>query len=118
MPVRLVVPRTGRVIAERVVRAATPGARAKGLLRRGPLGRSEALVLEPARQVHTFGLTYPIDVCFCDRAWRVVHVVSSMPPRRVTRWVRRARYAVEVRAGELNGVRPGDQLSLEELNER
>ncbi|MDQ3953771.1 MAG: DUF192 domain-containing protein [Actinomycetota bacterium] len=118
MPVRLVVPRTGRVVALRVDRAVTAGARARGLLGRRPLGPGEALVLEPARQVHTFGLTYPIDVCFCDRAWRVVHVVSSMPPRRVTRWVRRARYAVETRAGELHGVRPGDQLSLEELNER
>ena len=75
-------------------------------------------MLEPARQVHTFGMTYALDVCFCDRAWRVLRVVRSMPPRRVTRWVSRARYAVETRAGELAGLRPGDQLSLEDRSER
>ncbi|HEX2195927.1 MAG TPA: DUF192 domain-containing protein [Actinomycetota bacterium] len=83
-----------------------------------PPSPGEALVLEPARQIHTFGLTFPIDVCFCDADWLVLHVVRTMAPRRVTRWVRRARYAVETREGGLAGVRPGDQLSLVELSER
>lgn len=70
------------------------------------------------RQVHTFGMGYPIDVCFCDRDWRVLHVVRSMRPRRMTRWVLRARVAIEMRAGELSGVRPGAQLSVVERSER
>lgn len=71
-------------------------------------------MIEPARQVHTFGMAYPIDVCFCDAGWNVLHVVTPLRPRRVTRWVFRARYAVEAPAGVLEGVRPGDQLSLSE----
>lgn len=91
--------------------AKAPVERARGLLGTR-LGSGEAIVIEPARQVHTFGMRYEIDVCFCDRGWRVLHVVTRLRPRRVTRWVWRARYAVEAPAGALAGVERGDQLSL------
>lgn len=81
----------------------------------GPvLGLGEALIIEPARQVHTFGMLYTIDVCFCDRAWKVLHVVTFLRPRRLTRLVLRARYAVEAPAGSLEGLERGAQLSLSE----
>ncbi len=90
----------------------------RGLLAGPPLAAGEALVIERARQVHTFGMRYPIDVCFCDRSWHVLHAVRAMRPRRVTRWVGRAFFAVETRAGELADVGAGDQLSLSELSDR
>ncbi len=92
--------------------------RGRGLLGREPLGPGDALVIERTRQVHTFGMRYPIDVCFCDRAWRVLRVVRHLRPRRLTRWVPRARFAVELRAGSAPWLAPGDQLSLEELSDR
>lgn len=70
-----------------------------------------------ARQVHTFGMRYAIDVCFCDREWRVLYVVRSMRPRRVTRWVRGAAFVVEAPEGATASVTLGDQLSPV-LNER
>ena len=102
------------MIAERVRRANTPAERMRGLLGRPPLAPGDALVIEPARQVHTFGMRYPIDVCFCDARWRVLHVVRALRPGRVTRWVRRARYAVEAPSGAFAGLEPGDQLSPSE----
>ena len=63
-------------------------------------------------------MRYPIDVCFCDRDWNVLHVVPSMRPRRVTRWVARGRFAIEARAGELGDLRVGDQLSLVDRSAR
>lgn len=114
VPAALLVPRTGEVIADHVSWARTAAERARGLLGRDPLAPGHALVLEPARQVHTFGMRYPIDVCFCDRGWRVLHVVPAMRPRRATRWVMSARFAIETGPGGLRGLRPGDQLSLSE----
>lgn len=102
------------MIAERALWARAPADRARGLLGRPPLGEGGALVIDPARQVHTFGMRYAIDVCFCDAEWRVLHVVRGLRPRRLTRVVWRARYAVETPAGALTGVEPGDQLSLSE----
>ena len=45
--------------------------------RRGLIGRDHldgVLVLRPCRQVHTFGMQFPIDVAFCDRYGFVLHV--------------------------------------------
>lgn len=106
------------MIAHDVRHARTFAERTRGLLGRAPLGPGEALVIHRARQVHTIGMRYAIDVCFCDRGWRVLHVVRGLPPRRLTRWIPRAFYAVETLEGELAGVTSGTQLSLEELNER
>lgn len=75
-------------------------------------------MIERARQVHTFGMGYPIDVCFCDSSWGVLHVVRGMRPRRMTRWVGGAFFAVETRAGELEDVAAGAQLSIAELSDR
>jgi uncharacterized membrane protein (UPF0127 family) len=71
-------------------------------------------VIPRARQVHTFGMRYPLDVIFCDGTWVVVHVVRDMPPGRITKWVRRARYAVELpSAVRSTRVGVGDRLRIE-----
>jgi uncharacterized membrane protein (UPF0127 family) len=105
-------------VARSVEHARSFGERGRGLLGRRPLEAGEALVIERARQVHTFGMRYPIDVCFCDRGWRVLHVAREVRPFRLTRWVRGARFAIEMRGGAMPPLSPGDQLSLEDLNER
>lgn len=86
---------------------------------RGLIGHSlkpgEGLLLSPCRQVHTFGMSYPIDVVFCDRDWLVVHLVKEMVPGRITRLVRRSRVVVELPAGAAAGLEVGDRLLVEEL---
>jgi uncharacterized protein len=101
----------GRTIARCVVRARTPGARMRGLLGRTP-AMGEALALEPAKQVHTFGMRAPIDVVFCDRELRVLYVARSMKPNRVGRFVWSARYAFEMGPGGAGPVEPGDRLAF------
>ena len=52
------------------VLAAAEVAVTRKVRRRGLLGRDHidgVLVLRPCRQVHTFGMQFPIDVAFCDR---------------------------------------------------
>lgn len=71
-------------------------ARARGLI--GRPGLDGAFVLRPCRQVHTFGMRFAVDVAFCDRAGRVLHS-ARLRPRRVSRIVPRAAYALEAEAG-------------------
>jgi uncharacterized protein len=69
--------------------------------RHGLMGRDElegVLVLRPCRQVHTFGVKFPIDVAFCDRYGFVVHV-AQMKPGRVSRPVWRSYFAIEAPDG-------------------
>jgi uncharacterized protein len=86
--------------------------RSRGLLlRRCPDSRT-AWLLKPCSAVHTFGMTYPIDVLFCDDSNTIVHIVSGLQPWRFARHTEAA--AVwELRAGSvaLWGWQVGDRLS-------
>lgn len=86
-------------------------ARARGLIG-STIREDEALILQPAKQVHTFFMRGPIDVIFCDEEWNVLHVVSPMRPWRVGRWVRGAWCAVEMSPGAARGISPGESLEL------
>jgi uncharacterized membrane protein (UPF0127 family) len=84
-----------------------------GLIGSPPLEPGEGLIIPGAFQVHTFGMTFPIDVVFCSKAWTVKHVVHRMAPERMSRLVWRARYAVELPAGSVPaGVVKGTRLTV------
>jgi uncharacterized membrane protein (UPF0127 family) len=84
--------------------------------RRGLVGRDSvdgALLIRPARSVHTLGMRFPIDVAFCDADLRVLRVVR-MPRHRVSRVVWRSRAVIEAEAGSFDRwkLRPGDELEV------
>lgn len=102
----------GFVLASDVSFARSPAERTRGLLGRR-LAEGEALVIEPAAQIHTFGMRYRIDVVFCDRGLKIVHIARNVPPWRITRWVRGARLAIELPGGALpNSLSVGDLLEI------
>lgn len=100
------------VVAERIERAGTARQRIRGLLGRAPLADREGLLIERARRIHTIGMRYEIDVLFCDAELRVLHIVRAMKPQRVTRYVRRARFTLELPSGAATGIELGDRLRL------
>lgn len=89
----------GTVLADRARWPKTGRERRKGLLGTSSLQPGEGIILERAYQIHTLGMSYPIDVIFCTRDWRVVHVVDSMKAHRLSRLVVRGFYAIELPAG-------------------
>jgi hypothetical protein len=102
--------RDGDVLASLEVPLRARG-RARGL--RGRDDFEGALVLRPCRQIHTFGMRFPIDVAFCDGAGLVLRV-ATLSPRRVSPPVWKAAFVVEARAGAFERWRlaPGDQLEI------
>jgi uncharacterized protein len=110
---RLIHVPSGEVISSRIGWARTPVERARGLLGRPPLGPDEALVLERASQVHTFGMRYPIAVVFCDASWSVLHMIPSLRPWRISRWVRGARVTIELPIDRTIQIQVGDRLAIE-----
>lgn len=99
-----------RVLASLEV-ADTFRARRRGLLGRD--GHHGAILLRPARAVHTLAMRFPIDVAHCDRELTVLRIVT-MAPHRIGRPVRGARAVVEAEAGSFDrwGIRPGDRLEV------
>jgi hypothetical protein len=91
--------------------AETRRARSRGLLGRD--GIEGAILLCRARQVHTFGMRFAIDVAHLDADLQVVHM-CTMAPNRLGVPVWRARSVLECEAGALAswGVALGDRLEL------
>ena len=99
-----------RVVASLEV-AGTRPARRRGLLGRD--GIEGALLLSPARSVHTLRMRFAIDVAHVDDDMTVLSVVT-MPPWRVGRWRRNARHVIEAEAGCLRrwGIEPGVRIDV------
>lgn len=100
--------RDGEVLASLEV-ADTRQARRRGLLGRD--GIDGALLIVPARAVHTFGMRFPIDVAWCDRDLTVLRT-ATLRPHRLTRVSLRAHCVIEAEAGSFErwDLRPGDRL--------
>jgi len=110
---QIVVESSGRIIADDVRWAKTFAERSKGLIGSPPLAAGQALVIEPGTQVHTFRMSYPIDVVFAGRDWRVRHIVRNMRPRRMSKFVFGSRFVIELASGSLpDDVQRGTQLKL------
>jgi uncharacterized membrane protein (UPF0127 family) len=102
--------RDGEVLATLEVAEST-GARMRGLLGRD--GIEGALLLQPAKSVHTLGMRFPIDVAFVDRDFVVVRT-RSMRPWRFGRMVMKAHAVIEAEAGTFArwDLKPGDQVEV------
>jgi uncharacterized protein len=102
------------VVADRVNFCNTFYSRFMGLRGRKTLQAGEAMVLDPCRQVHTFGLRFSIDAVFRDVDETVVHV-QTLTPRRISRFVRTARTCIELPDGHASacGLEVGVRLLLE-----
>ena len=105
--------RDGEVLAALEI-ATARRVRARGLLGRD--GIDGALLLDPARSVHTVGMRFPIDVAYCERTadGLTVRETTSMAPFRVGRPRFRARCVIEAEAGAFERWRlgPGDAVEI------
>lgn len=85
-----------------------------GLLRHKDISPGEGLVLTGCKQVHTFGMRFPIDVLFVSKNGELVHIEHAMLRGRVSRYIKDAAAAIELMAGSAveNEVRCGDRIIL------
>ena len=88
--------------------------RARGLLGRKGLDAGEALLLERAGSVHTFGMRFPVTVAFLDADLAVRRVIR-MPPGRLALPRPRVRHVLECAEG--TDLREGDRLKRESRRE-
>ena len=102
--------RDGEVLAT-LEMAESTGARLRGLLGRD--GIEGALLLQPAKSVHTVGMRFPIDVAYVDRDLNVLRT-RAMRPWRFGRIVFKAHGVLEAEAGTFArwDLKPGDHLEI------
>ena len=102
--------RDGEVLATLEV-AESRHDRRKGLLGRD--GIDGALLLRPARSVHTIGMRFPIDVVYVDEGFVVLELVT-MSRMRIGVPRMKAKAVIEAEAGTFAhwNLAPGDQLEI------
>ena len=100
----------GRVIASLEI-ADTRTTRRRGLL--GREGIEGAMLLRPARSVHTIRMRFAIDVAHLDDELRVLSI-TEMRPGRLGKWSPRAGAVLEAEAGSFRrwGLEPGMELEI------
>lgn len=111
---RLVNITNGATLADDIEEALSHSQRRKGLLGRDSLEPGAGLCFPRCRQVHTFGMRFPIDVLFIDRDGKLIRSCSGLEPGRLSPLVPRSRNVVELPSGtcETTGTHPGHTLEL------
>ena len=96
-----------------VTPATTFWSRLRGYIARPRPKQGEGILLNPCDAIHTWWMTFELDVLFLDDRGRVLEMVQSLRPWKLTRKVAGARYVLEVPAGTIDasGTRVGDELS-------
>ena len=86
--------------------------RGRGLLLRRCPDRRTAYLLRDCSAIHTVGMTYPLDVVFCDADGRILNIVRGLRPFRFARQ-EGASLVWEMPAGaaDIWGWRIGDQIA-------
>lgn len=101
------------VLADRLRAADTHWSRLRGLLGTRDLEPGEGLWIRPCSQVHMFGMRYPIDVVFLGDGGRVLRVVETLQPNRVSPRVPGAASVLELPAGTVARVGLTDGVRVE-----
>ena len=109
---QLINERTGQVLGESVRLADSFWPRLRGLLGRSPLADGEGLWLVPCRQVHMYGMAFPLSVWFLDGKQQILAIEDDLHPGTKSKYIREARSVLEwpVSWAERNQVRLGDRI--------
>lgn len=110
--IRLINQRTKKVVAEKVRLADTFWLRLRGLLGHPELQSGEGLCLVPCKQVHMYGMKYPLSIWFLDKEGKVCHVLDHLKPGQSSPFIKQARTVLEFPAGWAGkmGIEIGDRL--------
>ena len=76
--------------------------RMKGLLGVEYLDRSKGIILENCKQIHTFGMKFPIDVLVLDKNLDFIDFIHKMKPNRIGKFYWRGKYIIELSSNEEN----------------
>ena len=116
--IRIVNLTRGTLLGSRIALADGWWARLRGFLGRERPRRGEGILLAPCNAVHTYGMTFDLDLVFLDNAGEVLAVVEELEPWKKSGRIRRSRYALEVPAGTVRatGTNVGDTFAWTPAN--
>ncbi len=91
--------------------------RTGGLLKLPKLDNSQGLLINKCNSIHTFGMKYALDIIYLDRNYKIVKLVKSIKPRRMSMcWY--AKHTLEMLSGEINHLSLVKNMTLELDNDK
>ncbi len=100
-------------LAANIEVADSDGKRTKGLLGRKSLPPQGGLWIVPCEAVHSFGMQFPIDLVYLDRAYRVKKVRANLRPWKISAcFTAHSVLELPVGAIEQSRTQPGDRLEF------
>jgi uncharacterized protein len=90
------------VLAENALRAADFLSRLIGLLKRNNLAKGEGLILDPSNSIHSFFMRFSFDAVFVDKEHKVIGLLRSFKPFRVSPIFLTSRLTLELPVGTIN----------------
>jgi len=106
---------SGEVIAENARIADHFLTRLKGLIFTSHSDSLDCLVIGPCKMIHTFGMKFPLDIVFISHAGTVIRTIESLQPNRISPFVGKASYVLELPPGmlEISNTKCGDKIALQ-----
>jgi uncharacterized membrane protein (UPF0127 family) len=101
-------------VANRVETAESLSARFVGLIGRDRLDEGQGLILRNCPSIHTFFMSFPIDVVYLDCDSVVVAVETRLEPWRIGGSYRKAKHVLELRCYAAGLLKKGDKLEIVE----
>lgn len=101
-------------IASEVMMGNTFYKRLAGLTNRSEMKKEQGLLLFPCRQIHTFGMCFPIDAVFLSKDNEIVYIEREMQKNHFGTYIKDAFSVLELCSGvtEENGLSIGDKLKF------
>jgi hypothetical protein len=102
------------MLADKALVAGSFFKRARGLLGERAFTYGQALVLKPCNSIHTFFMSFPIDVLFVNKNNTVVKTAIGLKPFRLSPICPRSKFVIELPPGaiKLTSTSTGDQLTF------
>lgn len=104
----------GTIVCKQGLMANTFRTRLFGLLGRDSLEQDAGLLISPSSGVHTFGMSFPIDIVALDRNNCVIGAFANIGPGTIRGLNLRTRSVLELPIGKIQecGIKPGHQLTI------
>ncbi len=86
-----------------------------GLMGKKNLSEGSCLIITPCNSIHMFFMKIPLDIIFIDKNSKVLHIIESIKPWRISKIIRNSHSVIELPVGTLSKSKTtiGDQLIIE-----
>jgi uncharacterized membrane protein (UPF0127 family) len=102
----------GRIVVNPCLRTSNAWDRMRGLLFRDAPQAGAGLLIDPCSSVHTFAMSYPIDVVYLNRDFQVVKTITKLNPWRVSA-CKTASMTLELAGGQADSLELVPTLELQ-----